>query len=234
MNIKRPLLVFLAVLLLLTSCGPAVSQSNLAPELIIATNVAATFAAMPTFTPSITPQSTATLAALQQPTWTPITAPTIPSIPTLTPLPPMPTSIGFPTLTPIPSLTPLPRSGSSGGGAVPTNDELDEYACEIKAVSPKLNAIIDANKPFTATWVVRNTGWATWDINSVDYRYENGARLQVGYSIYDISATVASESKITLKVNMRAPNNPGTYNSNWVLAKGKTVICKLVIRIEVR
>ena len=39
---------------------------------------------------------------------------------------------------------------------------------------------------------------------------------------------------MTLRVDMTAPTDPGTYTTNWALVQGSTVLCSLPVKIVVK
>lgn len=72
-----------------------------------------------------------------------------------------------------------------------------------------------ANKSFTKTWTVQNTGTCTW---MPDYAlvYVDGEQMGAAIST-PLGQTVPPQSNVTLSINLVAPANSGVYRGNWML-----------------
>ncbi len=168
--------------------------------------------------------------------------------PTPSPLPTL-----TPSLTPTVTLTPtsiivfsIPAGGGSGGGTGGGTGggsgggggggggggNPDDYACVVLSTSPPLGASVPRGKNFNVVWKVLNTGYKTWDHNSVDYRYQSGARIHV-QPIYDLPRDVRSQQQIDLVADMTAPTNAGTYSATWVIRVGSRNFCSMQFRVVV-
>jgi hypothetical protein len=81
------------------------------------------------------------------------------------------------------------------------------------------NTTIPAGQEFVKTWRVRNDGTCTWgptgrNLHAIAYTSGNplGAPAEV-----PMPRDVAPGETVDLSVTMRAPTEPGTYLSSWLL-----------------
>ena len=146
-------------------------------------------------------------------TYTPIPTKTI----TETPVPTA--TFIFSTWTPIPTVT------------VPGAPTGKDYSCSITSVSPTSH--LAPRTDFDAKWVVKNTGTKGWDKDSFDYIYESGTKMHKK-AAYDFPKNVGSGDSVTFTVDMISPKEPGSYQTFWILRKGKTKFCKMGITIVVK
>ena len=146
-----------------------------------------------------------------------------------------------PTLTPSPtvtaSLTPSPTvtfifllptlvinpSGDSGG----------RYSCEITSVSPPYDTTLSPGQSFSARWKLKNNGTEFWDGNTIDYSYFGGAKIYEGPKARDFDSSVGVGGIVEIVIKMRAPTEPGPYNTVWKLSTGKEEFCSMAIQIIV-
>ena len=72
-----------------------------------------------------------------------------------------------------------------------------------------------ANKSFTKTWTLRNTGTCIW---TPDYTlvYVDGDQMGAAAST-PLGQTVQPDSTVVLSINLVAPQTSGTYKGNWKL-----------------
>ncbi len=85
------------------------------------------------------------------------------------------------------------------------------------AQSPADSSSIPVNTPFQMTWTVQNTGTTTWK-TSYQLRYfvagdKLGALLPV-----NLPDAVAPMRRLTINLNLTAPEDPGDYHGIWVLS----------------
>ena len=73
---------------------------------------------------------------------------------------------------------------------------------------------------FTMSWVIKNVGTTTWP-NTYRVRFYGGVRF--GVQDFNLPATVAINSSVTITVQMTAPSTAGQYNSIWVLTNNDGV-----------
>ena len=97
-----------------------------------------------------------------------------------------------------PTVAAVPPIASAGG-------------CGIVSQTPANNATFTANTPFTATWVLQNSGSQAWDRNNVDIRFvsaQNNVVLHTGPSLFDLSTNVNPGGTYNFSVSMIAPSTP--------------------------
>ncbi len=122
-------------------------------------------------------------------------------------------------------------SGTTGTTTPPTSTPV-AGSCQITSKKP--TTTLAKNTDFDAVWTVKNTGSSTWYTDEVDYRYVSGSRLYKYDDIYDLPGTVKPGASITIRVDMTAPANAGTYAMNWALVRSKTTLCTLPLTITVK
>jgi hypothetical protein len=215
-TIKKSVLL-LAVFSLLLACVVPTLPTTVSPNPTAApgslqTIVVATAGAAQTQTarvlPSPTVTSTATLAPSSTPTDTATaTATIIFVIPSAT-LPPTATREIVPTQT-------------AGAG------------CQLVSQRPADGSSYGGGERFNVEWTIRNTSSDSWQSSSVDF-FHSGGRDMHGSDIIDLPNNVRSGDQVTLSVNMRAPENSGTYTSEWTLGTQNNPLCRVSVRIVVR
>jgi hypothetical protein len=205
----RRLVVFFAIALLLACAPVAVATPPAAPPtvdiLLLNTTIAQTAGAAATQTFVLLPTLTPSPTVTKTPTEVPSSTPTFLFV--------IPTST-------VPSSTPTldPSSGP--------------YACRVVSQTPGDGTAFPRKALFEMHWLVLNIGTATWDVNSADYRYAGGDQLHKA-SAYDFTQSVAPGSSMDFVVAMQAPDEPGSYATNWQIALGKERFCRMNIKIVV-
>jgi hypothetical protein len=203
------MLAICIVIALLLACAPVAIATPPAP---------------PTFDPlslNTTIAQTAGAAATQtfvfQPTLTP--SPTITRTPTEIPSS-TPTFIFILSTPTVPSSTPT------------LNVSAEPYACRITSQTPTNDSVLVKGIPFTTRWQVINSGTNGWDENSADYHYSSGDKLG-NSGAYDFDRSVPTGGVIDFVVEMKAPNDPGTYSTTWKVSVGKENFCPMKLTIVV-
>ncbi|NOG75840.1 MAG: hypothetical protein HND45_08085, partial [Chloroflexi bacterium] len=107
------------------------------------------------------------------------------------------------------------------------------YKCQILKVTPVFGAKMNRGKKFTAIWEVRNNGNIAWDHNSVDYHFVSG-KFMHQQPLYDLPITVPPGGLVKLRVAMKAPAAPGTYETYWGLRVGQENFCRMRMIITVK
>jgi hypothetical protein len=83
-------------------------------------------------------------------------------------------------------------------------------------------------------WVVKNTGSIAWDQHAVDYSYASGDALQKMAKNYDLPARVEPGDEVTLRGDMTAPANAGTYHTVWAVRGDRGTLCSLPFTLVVK
>jgi hypothetical protein len=203
-----------AILILLTTVLPVACAPLLAPVLptldpnAMSTAIAGTAAAAASGTALLTP-----------PTWT--------SIPTI-----------FPSATTAPSATITPTflfqvfSPTATITTTATQEPTQNYACAVISQFPQNGANVPRRSTFEARWTLVNTGFQAWDSSDTDFLFSNGEKLHEE-SAYDLNVTIQPGETVTLVVDMKAPNQKGSYTTVWQVRSGKVRFCSMRLSIDV-
>ena len=218
----RKLILPLVMLFVLLACAlpgipsPVASNPTSDPG-SIQTIVVATAGAAQTQTALVLPPpadtSTATLPPSLTPTETPTATATIIFI--------IPTKTNTPTATNPPTAT--GQFGNQSPGA----------SCELVAQAPANDTVYGSRERFSAEWTIKNTGSETWLASNIDFSHSGGRDMH-DTDIVDLPNNVRAGGQVTLRVEMRAPGNAGTYTSTWTLGSQKGGLCQVSVRIIVR
>ncbi len=209
----RLLYLIIVGVLLFSGCTPVAEQ----PYVPVETIVAATYAAISAQTAAARPPNTSTPL--------PATPTRRPS--TITPTPT--TTFVLPSFTPIFTQTSTPEptatNVTSGSGSV-------LYACNILSLSPENVYQVKANQDFFWKWEVENIGTTAWDPDTVKITYTGGTQLARDKR-FPLNERTQPGKIAYFKIKMRAPKEPGTYDTTWALRKDIHMFCyeKLVIEV---
>lgn len=109
----------------------------------------------------------------------------------------------------------------------------NNFACQLIRVSPPNGSTFSPRQDFNVFWTVKNIGKKSWERTSVDYTYSLGAKIHK-ISSYDLSDDVPVRTSIDLVVDMRAPKDPGSYTTTWIMRSGNKTFCPLNLSIVVQ
>ena len=193
---RKKISILVAVCLLggvLTSCSlfhtPDQSVDYKEIELTAAVHITQTFEALPTNTPTFTPE----------PTNTP--EPTATEIPTATE---EPEEFLISRIEVIPTEVP----------PEPTATVYFPDKADFVSALPSPNQFTP-NQHFYLTWQLKNTGTSTWS-GKYRFHYNDGIKL-ADQSSFEINETVEPGSILTITMPATAPDSLGTYKTTWVL-----------------
>lgn len=172
----------------------------------VETMVAATLDALPTSTPPAT--ATESAAPTDEPTATLVV---LTAEPTFTLAPPTPLLSGF-------GGTPVKR----------------EYSCSVFSQSPKDYKAMVPRQDFDMRWTLLNTGTKAWTVDGTDYKYLRGPKMHKYADVYDLTANVAPGGKLSISVDMVAPQEKGIHVTYWGLANGSQHFCQFYLIISVK
>lgn len=116
-----------------------------------------------------------------------------------------------------------------------TPDAVTGPLCSLDSQSPANGTAFTIDTPFTATWVLVNTG-EKWSDGEVDLRYlgaYNNIQLHTGGDLYDLEASVQPNKTYTFSIPMIAPWSAGTYGELWEVGSGSKTICQFYVYITV-
>jgi hypothetical protein len=155
---------------------------------------------------ALTPPSTAT--PTPPPTETPQPSPTATLLVDLTPPTPVPTATGDP-------------------------NSPDYWACRIRSQAPRDGVKVDPKERFDVGWQVENSGYGTWEPESIRVTYFSGTRMQVNDSVR-LKGSLASDTWTLFVVPMVAPRSSGKYTTVWALWHGDNDFCHMKVSIVVK
>jgi hypothetical protein len=78
------------------------------------------------------------------------------------------------------------------------------------------DTIFKPNEGFKKTWELKNIGTCIWDTKYELFYYPGGDPME-GPESLKLTGTVEPGDSVRLTVPLRAPSNPGTYFSYWML-----------------
>lgn len=209
-----------AMLLLLAGCSPAaVVASNPTPDVqVVQTEAARTVVA------AFTQQAAAAVALA--PTDTPSAAPTETALPE-------PTETLAATATNLPTETPLPLPTMTQTKIVlaPTIQKSDMALLLLR--TPAEYTQFAKGETFDVIWTLKNIGKKAWT-NDYYMRYFNGTQMHYNGDKRFVKSTVAPGEQTKFIVDMKAPNQAGTYTTSWVLMNDNgEIFYQFFITIEV-
>ncbi len=152
------------------------------------------------------------------------TATSIPSTPS-----PQPTL----TFTPTP-LTPSPTATAGvTATATPAGPAGPELACKVLGQSIKNGTKFRPKERFDISFMIRNTGTATWEPGVVELAYAGGTRMFHSQPV-PLPHSSPPGDIIALSADMVAPQATADYNMVWALRRGDEYFCKVNVIILVR
>ncbi len=193
---RKKLLVIIAICLfggMLTSCSlfhtPDQTVDYKEIELTAAAHITQTFEALPTNTPTFTPEPTST---------------------------PEPTATEIPTATEEPEEFLISRMEILPTEVPPEPTATAYFPDKADFVSalPSPNQFVP-NQHFYLTWQLKNTGTSIWS-GKYHFHYSDGIQL-AEQSSYQINETVAPGGILSVTMPATAPDSLGTYKTTWVL-----------------
>ena len=135
-------------------------------------------------------------------------------------LTPSVTPLSTPTATNLPTSTPSPTAGPSPSATVALSSGTPTAGTENQAqwVSQSIadDTTFAPGETFTMTWRLKNTGTSTWKAGYL-LRYYSGESFGASKEI-SLGREVQPGEEIEISIQMKAPANPGTYRSDWVMS----------------
>lgn len=173
-----------------------------------------------------TANAAATQTAAARPTLTPTVLTPTPQN-TFTPSPTFTSTVIFLLASPtVPTATVVFSLGSSGTSA-------DDFACEVRSVSPVNGTSFNGRADFDVTWKVKNIGQKNWSEGAIDFVFDSGTSMS-DTAGYDLPTDVKRQETIDLAVDLEAPRRGGSYTTTWALRRGNNSFCKMSLTINVR
>lgn len=113
-----------------------------------------------------------------------------------------------------PGSTPTAPAGETATLSA-TQGVCDQAAFEEDVTFPD-NSVLPPDEEFTKTWRLRNTGTCSWNTN-YDIVFDRGDSLDGPTSAPLTSGTVAPGETVDVSVDLKAPDESGTYQGYWKL-----------------
>ena len=155
------------------------------------------------------------------PTQTPTPLPSSTPPPTLTP-----------TLTPIPLTLPVTATLHVALGLTRAAPSGPELACKVLQQSVKYGTKVASKERFDITWIIQNTGTATWEPGVVELAYAGGSKMYQ-YQPVPLPHSSPPHDIIALSAVMVAPRTPDRYTMTWALRRGDQYFCPMKVTINV-
>ncbi|MHC1784731.1 MAG: NBR1-Ig-like domain-containing protein [Anaerolineaceae bacterium] len=120
----------------------------------------------------------------------------------------------------------------SGGAAAPTvNTYVDQG--QLVYQNPTDGTVLAPGQDFDAIWTIKNIGRRDWN-DQFYFKYLTGTPEGVLFD-HDMLPKVARGDSVTVTVDMIAPQEPGTYTSQWGLVNDDAIVFfKFFITIVVK
>ncbi len=131
---------------------------------------------------------------------------------------------------------PVVESPPAPPAVQPTPPPTTTTGCLLVSQTPADGTAITIGAPFDTTWVLQNTGTATWNTQDYDIGFVgalNNVYLHTGADRYDLSATVQPGGTYNFTVPMLAPFGPGQFGEMWQVILGNQVLCQFYVYITV-
>jgi hypothetical protein len=133
--------------------------------------------------------------------------------PTVTPLP-SPTATNLPTSTPSMTASPAPSATATLSSVTPTGGTENKAQWVSQSITD--DTVFKPGETFTMTWRLKNTGTSTWTAGYL-LRYYSGDTLSAPKEVA-IDREVLPGEEVDISIQMKAPANPGSYTSVWVMS----------------
>ena len=133
--------------------------------------------------------------------------------PTVTPLP-SPTATNLPTSTPSMTASPSPSATATLSSVTPKAGTENKAQWVSQSITD--DTTFKPGETFTMTWRLKNTGTSTWTAGYL-LRYYSGDTFSAPKEIA-IGREVLPGEEIDISIQMKAPANPGSYSSVWVMS----------------
>ena len=138
--------------------------------------------------------------------------------PSITPVPntPIPSSTAMDLPTSTPGVTASPAASASATLSSGTPDPATENHAQWVSQTVADDTLFKPGESFPMTWRLKNTGTVAWKATYL-LRYYSGETFGAAKEIA-IGAEVLPGGEIEINIPMKAPANPGSYRSDWVMS----------------
>ena len=123
----------------------------------------------------------------------------------------------LPSVTPL-SFTPFPTTAPQSASATPTTCDRGAF---VKDVNFPDNTRVNPGESFVKTWQIKNVGSCTWT-TSYTVVFADGDQMGAP-AAQPLTGNVAPGETIDISISLKAPNEPGTYRSDFKLRNANNV-----------
>ena len=133
--------------------------------------------------------------------------------PSVTPLSSL-TATNLPTFTPSLTTSPPPSETVTLSSGTPKAVTVNQAQWVAQSIAD--DTVFAPGEAFIMTWTLKNTGTSTWKAGYL-LRFFSGNTFGAPKEI-TIGREVLPGGQIDIKIDMKAPVNPGSYQTDWVMA----------------
>ena len=148
--------------------------------------------------------------------------------PSATPLP-SPTATNMPTSTPALTASPTPSAAVTLSSGTPKAGT-DQAQWVSQTIAD--DTLFAPNTTFTMTWTLKNTGTSTWTASYL-LRYFSGNTFGAFKEI-SLGREVLPGGEIDITIDMKAPANPGSYRTDWVMSNENRANFKEPVYLKIK
>jgi len=148
------------------------------------------------------------------------------------------TAVALPTAantsTPIPTSTPTIELPPTATFPVPSHTPTKNVAdCLFISQVPRAKTTISPNTDFDYHVKFYNNSKETWPKDELEFRFLRGTEMQKFTNEIEVSDAVEPGETIELMVDMRSPNDVGSFTAIWALMYGSRMLCASMVDINI-
>ena len=140
------------------------------------------------------------------------------------------TATNLPTFTPSLTASPPPIETVTLSSGTPKAVTIDQAQWVAQSIAD--DTVFAPGEVFTMTWTLKNTGTSTWKAGYL-LRFFSGNNFGAPKEI-TIGREVLPGGQIDLKIDMKAPVNPGSFRSDWVMASENRANFKEPVYLKIK
>jgi hypothetical protein len=149
--------------------------------------------------------------------------------PSATPLS-SPTATNLPTSTPSLTVSPAPSAVVTLSSGTPKAGTVNQAQWVAQSIAD--DTIFAPGEVFTMTWTLKNTGTSTWTAGYL-LRYYSGNTFGAPKEI-SLGRVVLPGGEIDINITMKAPANPGSYRTDWVMSNENRANFKEPVYLKIK
>jgi hypothetical protein len=108
-----------------------------------------------------------------------------------------------------------------------------DYTCSVVEIEPEAGKTFKTTTDFDLAVRIKNTGSLGWDAGKILLMYTSGQKMQTKTSAVVLTSQVDVDGDFVFRVDMQAPDAPGTYKTTWALASGPLFFCPVHFQVVV-